>query len=78
MNFLIVSNFIFEKIKYTTRLMINQRLCFLRKKNLSPILVVASLSEAIEIKIIPITIKLEIKKINGDLDLVGFIGRFDD
>jgi len=40
-------------------------------------LALASLSEEIEIKIIPMAIKTEIKKISGDLGLTGFIGRLD-
>lgn len=61
-----VSIFIFEK---KTRAIVpapSQKSCFLKKKNLSPIVELASDNDEIEIKNIPIKIRLKIKKNSGD------------
>ncbi len=66
-NFLIVSSFIFEVIQKAIIPNISQKPCFLIKKNLSPIVELASLNEEIEIKMRPIKIKLKTKNNRGDL-----------
>lgn len=50
----------------------SQRDCFLRKKNLSPMLELASVSEEIEMKTRPMAIKLKTKKSRGDFFIINF------
>ena len=61
-------------IKKLIQLMMSQINCFLRKKNLSPTVLLASLNEEMEINSNPITIRILVSNNNGD----SFLGILTD
>lgn len=66
MNLIISLRLIFEAIKKAIRLMGIQVSCFLRKKNWSPMVELASESDDMAIKKMPIKVKSKTEMMRGD------------
>ena len=75
---MIVSIGIFEVIKNAIQPMNSQISCFFKKKNLSPAMLLASVSEEIEINKKPMIIRIEVKSIKGDNFCFFSTDFFDD
>ena len=68
---------ILEVTKKLVQLMASQINCFLRKKNLSPTVLLASLNEEMEINSNPMIARILVSNINGD-SFLGFLTDLSD